>query len=119
MFYYPVTLLFQSLFGLVAGFLFAKVGVHWSNVIGTSIYILSTFILYISKRFFLDMISSAISGITVSILAFPVIINAFKYFMGYVWLINGIVATSSSFGTTFFTFIGEQMINPNKVQSVP
>ena len=30
MFYYPVTLIFQSICGLVAGIIFAKVGVHWS-----------------------------------------------------------------------------------------
>ena len=118
-FYYPVTLLFQSIFGLIAGIVFAKVGVHWSNLIGTAIFVLAGFIMYISNRFFLDMISSALYGIGVSILMFPTAINACKYFMNHIGLVNGIIETSQSIGTTFFTYIGEQMINPNNVQSDP
>jgi len=34
-------------------------------------------------------------------------------------IINGVIATSQSIGTTLFTYIGEQMINPNGVQSDP
>ena len=119
MFYYPVTLFFQSIFGLVAGTLFAKVGVHWSNLIGCSIYILASFIMYISTRFYLDMISSALHGIAFAILAFPAVINTCKYFMNRVGLINGILITCQSIGTTFFTYIGEQMINPDRIQSDP
>ena len=119
MFYYPVTLFFQSIFGLVAGTLFAKVGVHWSNLIGSSIYILASFIMYISTRFYLDMISSALHGIAFAILAFPSVINTCKYFMNRVGLINGILITCQSIGTTFFTYIGEQMINPDRIQSDP
>ena len=119
MFYYPVTLFFQSIFGLVAGTLFAKVGVHWSNLIGSSIYVLASFIMYISTRFYLDMISSALHGIAFAILAFPAVINTCKYFMNRVGLINGILITCQSIGTTFFTYIGEQMINPDRIQSDP
>ena len=100
-FYYPVTLLFQSIFGLIAGIVFAKVGVHWSNLIGTAIFVLAGFIMYISNRFFLDMISSALYGIGVSILMFPTAINACKYFMNHIGLVNGIIETSQSIGTTF------------------
>jgi hypothetical protein len=119
MFYFPVTLFFQSITGLIAGILFAKVGVHWSNLIGTSIYILAAFIMYMSKRFYLDMASSSLYGIAVSILAFPSAINTCKYFMKHIGLVNGIIATFQSIGTTFFTYIGEQMINPERVPSEP
>ena len=117
MFYYPVTLFFQSICGLIAGIIFAKVGVHWSNLIGSSIYILASVIMYISSRFYLDMLSSALHGIAFAILAFPSAINTCKYFMNRVGLINGIIITCQSIGTTFFTYIGEQMINPDKIQS--
>jgi hypothetical protein len=119
MFYYPVTLFFQSIFGLIAGIVFAKLGVHWSNLIGSAIYILAGVIMYISARFYLDMISSVLYGIACAILAFPSIVNTCKYFMSSVGLINGIIATSQSLGTTLFTYIGEQMINPDRVQSDP
>ena len=99
MFYYPVLLLFQSIFGLIAGIIFSKVGVHWTNLIGTFIFILAAFIMYISARFYLDMISSALYGIGVSILMFPSTTNSCKYFMNHIGLINGIVETFISLGS--------------------
>ena len=119
MFYYPVLLLFQSIFGLIAGVIFAKIGVHWTNLLGTSLFVLSGFIMYISTRFYLDMISSALYGIAVAILMFPSTTNACKYFMNHIGLINGIVETAISLGSTFFSFIGEQIINPDEIQSDP
>ena len=119
MFYYPVTILFQSIFGLFAGIIFAKVGVHWSNLIGTAIFLLAGFIMYISNRFFLDMISSSLFGIAVSIVAFPTYINACNYFMNNIGLVSGIIETSMALGTTFFTTIGEEMINPERIPSDP
>ena len=119
MFYYPVLLLFQSIFGLIAGIIFSKVGVHWTNLIGTSIFILATFIMYISARFYLDMISSALYGIGVSILMFPSTTNSCKYFMNHIGLINGIVETFISLGSSFFNFIGEEIINPDFIPSDP
>ena len=118
-FYYPVTLFIQSIMGLFAGIIFAKVGVHWSNLIGSVIYILAAIIMYISTRFYLDMISSVLYGIACAILAFPSAINTCKYFMNRVGLINGIIATIQSVGTTVFTYLGEQMINPDNIPSDP
>ena len=119
MFYFPVTLLFQSLFGLVSGILFVKVGVHWSNLIGTSIFLLAGTIMYISKRFYLDMISSALYGISLSVMVNPSLINTCKYHMNHIGLINGIIGTCKSLGTTLFTYLGEEIINPNRVKSNP
>ena len=65
------------------------------------------------------MISSALHGIAFAILAFPSAINTCKYFMDHVGLVNGIIITCQSIGTTLFTYIGEQMINPDKIQSDP
>ena len=118
-FYYPVTLFIQSIMGLFAGIIFAKVGVHWSNLIGSVIYILAAIIMYISTRFYLDMLSSVLYGIACAILAFPSAINTCKYFMNRVGLINGIIATIQSVGTTVFTYLGEQMINPDNIPSDP
>ena len=39
--------------------------------------------------------------------------------MNRIGLVNGIIVTSQSIGTTFFTYIGEQMINPDRIQSDP
>ena len=105
MFYFPVTLFIQSIMGLFAGTIFAKFGVHWSNLLGCSIYIVAAILMYISSRFYLDMISSLLYGIAAAILAFPSSINTCKYFMNRVGLVNGIIATLTSVGTTIFTYI--------------
>ena len=119
MFYYPVNNIFQSIFGLFVGIIFAKVGVHWSNMLGTAIFVLAGFIMYISNRFYLDMISEALFGISMAILYYPSGLNACLYFMNHIGLINGILETASSVGTTVFTYIGEEMINPDKIPSDP
>ena len=119
MFYYPVMLLFQSIFGLIAGIIYSKVGVHWTNLIGASLFILSCFLMYISARFYLDMISTALFGIAVSILMFPSTTNACEYFMNHIGLINGIVETFISLGSSFYNFIGEEIINPDFIPSDP
>ena len=77
------------------------------------------FLGYISNRFFLDMISSSLFGISMSILYFPSGINACKYFLNHIGIINGILETSLSIGTTVFTYIGEELINPDRVPSDP
>ena len=119
MFYYPVNLLFQSIFGLIAGIIFSKIGVHLTNLLGMVLFILSGFIMYISTRFYLDMISMSLYGIAVAILMFPSTTNACKYFMNHIGLVNGIVETFISLGSTIYTFIGEQIINPDEIPSEP
>ena len=119
MFYYPVLLLFQSIFGLIAGIIFSKIGVHWTNLLGTFLFVFAGFIMYISTRFYLDMISSAIFGIAIAILMFPSTTNAYKYFMDHIGLVNGIVETAISLGSTFYSFIGEKVINPDEIQGDP
>jgi hypothetical protein len=48
---------------------------------------------------------------------FPATTNACKYFMNHIGLINGIIETVISLGSTFFAFIGEKVINPDKIPS--
>ena len=117
MFYYPVLLFFQSIFGLIAGVIYSRIEVHWSNFLGTVLLILAAFIMYISKYFIMDMISMAIYGIAIAIIMFPATTNACKYFMNHIGLVNGIVETAISLGSSFFAFIGEEVINPREVPS--
>ena len=117
MFYYPVILLFQSIFGLIAGYIDARLHVHWSNLLGSSLVILGSLILYLSKSFALDMVSMAIYGISIAFIMFPATTNACKYFMKHIGLINGIIETVISLGSTFFAFIGEKVINPDEIPS--
>ena len=117
MFYYPVSLLFQSIFGLIAGVIYTRIEVHWSNLLGSALVILGSLILYLSKYFALDMVSMAIYGIAIAIIMFPATTNACKYFTKHIGLINGIIETVISLGSTFFSFIGEKIINPDNIQS--
>ena len=116
-FYYPVELFFQSIFGLVAGIIYTRIEVHWSNTLGTVLLILGNVILYISKSLFLDMLSMAVYGIAVAVIMFPATTNACKYFMKHIGLVNGIVETFISLGSTVFAFLGEYVINPDEKRS--
>jgi hypothetical protein len=117
MFYYPVVLFFQSIFGLIAGVIYSRIEVHWSNFLGTFLLLLASFILYISKLFFLDMLSMAIYGIGIAIIMFPATTNACKYFKNHIGLVNGIVETFISLGSTIFAYLGERIINPEEEKS--
>ena len=117
MFYYPVVLLFQSIFGLIAGFIYSKIEVHWTNLLGSILVILGSLLLYVSKYFALDMVSMAVDGIAIAIIMFPATTNACKYFMKHIGLVNGIIETVISLGSTFFAFIGEKIINPDNKES--
>ena len=117
MFYYPVSLLFQSIFGLIAGVIYTRLEVHWSNLLGSGLVILGSLILYLSKYFALDMVSMAIYGIAIAVIMFPATTNACKYFKKHIGLINGIIETIISLGSTFFAFIGEKIINPDNIPS--
>ena len=116
-FYYPVLLFFQSIFGLIAGIIYSKIEVHWSNFLGTVLLVLGGFIMYLSATFVLDMVSMAIFGIAIAIIMFPATTNACKYFMKRIGLVNGIVETFISLGSSVFAFIGEWVINPNNDES--
>ena len=117
MFYYPVVLFFQSIFGLIGGYINNKIEVHWSNFLGTFLVILGSFIGYISESFILDMISMAVFRISLGVIMFPATMNACKYFMKHIGLVNGIVETAISLGSTFYAFIGERIINPDEIPS--
>lgn len=117
MFYYPVVLLFQSIVGLLGGYIYSRIEVHWSNFLGSALVILGSLLLYFSKYFALDMVSMAIYGTSVAVIMYPAVTNACKYFMNRIGLINGIIETAISLGSTVFAFIGEEFINPDKIQS--
>ena len=117
MFYYPVILLFQSIFGLIAGYIDARLHVHWSDLLGSALVVLGSLILFLSKSFALDMVSMAVYGISVAFIMFPATTNACKYFKKRIGLINGIIETVISLGSTFFAFIGEKVINPDEIPS--
>ncbi len=45
-FYYPVVLLFQSIIGLLGGYIYTRIEVHWSNFLGSALVILGSLLLY-------------------------------------------------------------------------
>ena len=119
MFYYPVLLFFQSIFGLIGGVIYSRIEVHWSNYLGTLLLGTAGLIMYASASFFLDMVSMSVYGIAIAIIMFPATTNACKYFKNHIGLVNGIVETAISLGSSLFSFIGEKVINPDEIESSP
>ena len=119
MFYYPVLLFFQSIFGLIGGVIYSRIEVHWTNYLGTLLLGTGGLIMYVSASFFLDMVSMSIYGIAIAIIMFPATTNACKYFKNHIGLVNGIVETAISLGSSLFSFIGEKVINPKEIESRP
>ena len=60
----------------------------------------------------------SIYGTALAIIMFPATTNACKYFMNHIGLVNGIVETFISLGSTVFSFLGEIIINPNHINHI-
>ena len=70
-FYYPSEVIFQCLSSFLSGIIETKIGLHLTNLLGCSILGLCYFIMFLSKNFFIDILSMIISGIATGIIYYP------------------------------------------------
>ena len=116
-FYYPIELFFQCISSFISGSIYKKLGLHLTNFIGVLIICLGYYIMYISSSLALDLISMSLGGIGTGIIFYPSTINAYEWFKNHNGLIVGIMETMISFGSFFFSYIGEKIINKNQEKS--
>ena len=116
-FYFPIELFFQCISSFISGVIYKKFGLHLTNFLGTLILILGYYIMYISSSLALDLISMALGGIGTGIIFYPSTLNAYEWFKNHNGLIVGLMETMISFGSFFFSYIGEKIINKNQKMS--
>ena len=116
-FYYPIEIFFQCFFSFVSGYINKKLGLHITNLIGTIILILGHYIMYLSSSLFYDIISIILAGSGIGIIYYPSTTNACEWFNDHNGLIIGILETMISLGSFYFSYIGEYIINKEKIQS--
>ena len=116
-FYYPIEIIFQYISAFFSGKIYKDLGLHTTNLIGTTVLTFSYFLMYISNSLFLDLFSMIIGGIGTGIILYPSTINAYEWFIEHNGLIVGIMETMISLGSFFFAFIGEIIINKEKQSS--
>ena len=97
--------------------LYKKVGLHLTNLIGFLAVIIGHYIMYLSYNLYCDIISIALTGGGIGIIYYPSTTNACEWFMEHNGLIIGIIETMISFGSVCFCYIGEIIINKEKIQS--
>lgn len=116
-FYYPVEIFFQCFSSFVSGFIYKEFGLHTTNLIGITILSGGYFMMFISSSLTLDMISMALGGIGTGIILYPSTTNSYEWFKDHNGIIVGIMETMISFGSFFFSFIGEKIINKEELPS--
>ena len=116
-FYYPVEILFQCFSSFVSGFIYKEFGLHTTNLIGITILSGGYFVMFISSSLTLDLVSMALGGIGTGIILYPSTTNSYEWFKDHNGIIVGIMETMISFGSFFFSFIGEKMINKDEIPS--
>jgi len=116
-FYYPIEIFFQCFFSFVSGYINKKLGMHATNLIGTITLILGHYIMYLSSSLFYDLISIVLAGSGIGIIFYPSTTNACQWFRNHNGLIIGILETMISLGSFYFSYIGEYIINKEKIQS--
>ena len=116
-FYYPIEIIFQCFSSIASGIVYKAMGLHITNLIGITIVGFGYFTMYMSTHLFLDLLSMILGGIGTGIILYPSTTNAYKWFMEHNGIIVGIMETMISFGSFFFAFIGEKIINKNEEES--
>ena len=116
-FYYPVEIFFQCISAFFSGLIYKEMGLHITNLIGVTILSLGYFIMFISASLGLDLLSMILGGIGTGIIFYPSTTNALCWFKSNPGLIVGTMETMISFGSFFFSFIGEMIINENEIPS--
>ena len=109
-FYYPTENISQHLASFFSGILYKKIGLHYTNLIGIIILFFGYLTLFLSKRFAVDMISMALTGIGTGIIYYPSTANACEWFIHNKGIIIGIIETMISLGSFFFNLFGEGMV---------
>ena len=116
-FYYPLEIIFQCLSEFLSGKMYKELGLHLTNLIGVTILTFGYFMMFISSSLLLDLISMILGGIGTGIIFYPSTLNAYEWFKDHNGLIVGIMETMISFGSFFFSFIGEKIINNDETPS--
>ena len=116
-FYYPIEIIFQCFSSIASGIVYKEMGLHVTNLIGITIVTFGYFLMYISKSLFLDLLSMIFGGIGTGIILYPSTTNAYEWFPEHNGIIVGVMETMISFGSFFFAFIGEKIINSSQMES--
>ena len=116
-FYYPIEIIFQCFSSIVSGIIYKEMGLHITNLIGITVICLGYFMMYISSSLLFDLISMILGGIGTGIILYPSTTNAYKWFIDHNGIIVGVMETMISFGSFFFFFIGEKIINNDEKPS--
>ena len=116
-FYYPFEVIFQCLSSFLSGILEKNLGLHLTNLLGFFLLGLGYFIMFLSENFFVDILSMIVGGIGTGIIYYPSTKNACLWFMDHNGLVIGILETTISLGSFFFSLIGEIIINYDEEES--
>ena len=110
-FYYPIEIIFQCFSSIISGIIYKELGLHLTNLIGITVVALGYFMMYISKSLLFDLLSMVLGGMGTGIILYPSTTNSYKWFTEHTGIIVGVMETMISFGSFFFAFIGEKIIN--------
>ena len=116
-FYYPIEIFFQCISAFISGIIYKKIGLHKTNFLGIIILSFGYYLMYLSNNLIFDLLAMIMGGIGTGIIFYPSTTNAYEWFQDHNGIIVGIMETMISFGSFFFAFIGEKIINKNEIPS--
>ena len=116
-FYYPIEIFFQCISAFISGIIYKKIGLHKTNLLGVIILSFGYYLMYLSNNLIFDLLAMIMGGIGTGIIFYPSTTNAYEWFQEHNGIIVGIMETMISFGSFFFAFVGEKIINKNEIPS--
>ena len=109
-FYYPTQKISQHIAALICGFIYIKIGLHYTNLMGMVFLFVGYLTLLLSKSFGADIVSMVFCGIGTGIIYYPSTANVCEWFPKHNGIIIGIIETMISFGSFFFNLLGENIV---------
>ena len=116
-FYYPLEVVFQCIAAFSSGFIYKKIGLFGVNSLGVIIIGFGYTLMYFSESLIQDLVSMMLGGIGTGLILYPATTNCYEWFNKHNGLVVGIIESTISLGSFFFSFLGEKIINKNGEES--
>ena len=105
-FYYPLEVVFQCIAAFSSGFIYKKIGLFGVNSLGVIIIGFGYTLMYFSESLIQDLVSMMLGGIGTGLILYPATTNCYEWFNKHNGLVVGIIESTISLGSFFFSFLG-------------
>ena len=115
-FYLPTLVLIEYISFLPSGYLLKLIGTRFTTLLGLILTLIHYIILYFIHNFWTGLVAMGIFGCGIGLGYFPLLTTSWQYFPDKKGLLSGIILSCFGSAAFIWTWIGDNMINPKKLE---